>query len=287
MLSVKRVFVLAALGALACGVEPSPRGHPTAVGGAPIYNGQVDLQEYPQVGTFVWRNPIPGAEWRSRCTGTLIAPSVFLTAAHCILNTFGAGAGYGDYGVSFDSIFDPGSSEVILGTALAHPDFSFDTAFPDVGVVVLDRAITHAKPSKILAGLDRLEKIDPAELAEADIVLVGYGSAVDDPARTGRGTRRSAVQRFQGFLDSVYGVWSAPYLNWVQLGGPFEEGYGTTCIGDSGGPHFLDGRIIAVTSHSGCNLFDDGVTMEFEYAQRVDVATVRKFILPFLEERDP
>ncbi len=269
-----RLLVLAGLIVLGCGVAPERDGG--GVARTPIINGQLDQGQYPQVGTFVRRNPLPGGPWQSRCTGTLIAENVFLTAAHCIVNARDAGAQYGQYGVSFDPVFVPSTSKVILGTGYEHPDFTFETPIHDVGIVVLDEPVLDLTPKKLISGIDRLERMDPQELAEAEIVTVGYGFDAW-PARTGRGTRRVAVQHF---LQLWGPEWGAPFYNWVMLGGPFEEGNGTTCVGDSGGPHFLDDRIMAVTSQADCG--ESGAALE--WAQRVDLKPVHQFIMSFLED---
>jgi hypothetical protein len=84
------------------------------------------------------------------------------------------------------------------------------------------------------------------------------------------------------FLRFAGPEYAIPCNNWAILGGAFEDGNGTTCIGDSGGPHFLDGRIMAVTSASSCG----ELGFAEEHAQRVDVESVRQFIMSFLDEGD-
>src|SRR6516225_8731517 len=56
-----------------------------------VTNGALDDNRHPEVGTIVAEYKIPGVK-SSACTGTLISPTVFLTAGHCIFllqNMFG------------------------------------------------------------------------------------------------------------------------------------------------------------------------------------------------------
>jgi secreted trypsin-like serine protease len=280
----RRFLILAALVASACGV--SSQGEDTGVARSEIVNGQVDHGQYPEVGTFVRPNPlVSGGPLLSRCTGTLIAEDVFLTAGHCVQTVFDAGLQYGDYGVSFDAVYVPGVSKVILGHGYVHPDFSFDTYLSDVAVVVLDEPVTGFKPRK-LARPNLLEKMSSEDLAEEEIITVGYGfDAV--PAMTGRGTRRVALQHFLALCTFDFSLEECvrgdghPHENSAELGGPFEDGNGAVCNGDSGGPHFLDGRIVSITSLGG----DCGQSgFALEWSQRVDLKPVRKFIMSFVDE---
>jgi len=266
----------------ACGDSFPKTARPEARPSA-IVNGELDDGDFPQVGTLVRRFPVTGGNastpsndadpFSSRCSGTLIAPRVFLTAGHCIFFFQNAGVLPGQWGVSFDRVFVPGVSEVLFGTAYLHPGFNIDLEVNDTAVVVLDKPVKHLKPKK-LAPLNILEKTSARRLAEATIITVGYGMS-DPDARTGRGTRRVAPQRFLGLDGPSRGI---PYYNFVNTGGAFEDGYGATCQGDSGGPHFLNGKIIGTTTDISC--FGDPV----DAAQRVDIAPVRSFIMSFLDE---
>src|SRR5688500_11127456 len=82
-----------------------------------ITYGQPDGSRHPNVGALV----AAGEEGEFLCgSGTLIAPDVFLTAAHCMV-------GFEQFfrGVTFDNVYDPGTSVVYPGTLHIHPDFAF------------------------------------------------------------------------------------------------------------------------------------------------------------------
>jgi len=53
-----------------------------AVGASAITNGAPDGNGHPQVGALLAQQAYPDGTWAA-CSGTLIAPNVFLTAAHC------------------------------------------------------------------------------------------------------------------------------------------------------------------------------------------------------------
>jgi secreted trypsin-like serine protease len=83
-----------------------------------ITYGQPDGNKHPYVGALV------GVDEQGEfvfCSGTLIAPKVFLTAAHCTaaIEQFG----FEFRGVTFDNAFDPDTSEVYTGTPYTHPEF--------------------------------------------------------------------------------------------------------------------------------------------------------------------
>src|SRR5512134_2362839 len=109
-----------------------------------VTDGEPDAGRHPQVGLLVF-DVVPGTPaWR--CSGTLVSPSVMVTAGHC---TDGATAGR----VWFEDDIDagrPGNGYPVGGgTSIAfcgihtHPDFpTASFVFHDVGVVVLCSAKT-------------------------------------------------------------------------------------------------------------------------------------------------
>src|SRR5215813_233043 len=106
-----------------------------------ITNGQPD-DKHPNVGLMVVDFGSGPEGW---CTGTLIAPTRFLTAAHCIafLQQFGGTVD----GVTFDpQTFDPSTSTVIPAQETAvDPAFGHDQGdFHDLAVITLSRAAPAA-----------------------------------------------------------------------------------------------------------------------------------------------
>src|SRR5687768_18505009 len=111
---------------------------PAAPAGA-ITNGTVDGNGHPSTGGLVSPTQYSDGTWLY-CSGTLISPTVFLTAAHC------ADDGQ-TVGVTFDSAFQDGD-KVYYGTFFADPLYNPAQNDPhDIAVVVFDKAIKRIDPA--------------------------------------------------------------------------------------------------------------------------------------------
>ena len=87
-----------------------------AGGAGAVVNGEPDGNGHPNVGALLAPQAYSDGTWAS-CTGTLISPTVFLTAAHCEWDT-------DRLAVTFASTYVPGQSKVYWGTWHADPLFS-------------------------------------------------------------------------------------------------------------------------------------------------------------------
>ncbi len=95
-----------------------------------ITGGSVDGSAHSAVGLLVVD---AGSGLRPQCSGTLVSPTVFLTAAHCT-----AGLPSSRVWVAFNSAYTP-SSELLPGTATTDPLYAADKQDShDVAVVELD-----------------------------------------------------------------------------------------------------------------------------------------------------
>lgn len=202
------------------------------------------------------------------CSGTLIAPTVFLTAAHCVND-----------GEQLWVSFDPAITEPVTkrtntihsGIAEAHPDFACCGANDtfDIAVVVLDKAVRGITPAS-LPTLNQLGEMTNTELNSATFVAAGYGTV--------RETRKGGPQPL--FFDAQRRFAEQSVLSlepaWLNLSMNQATGDGGTCYGDSGGPHFLGDTVMSltVTGDVWCKATDK--------TYRVDTEIARDFLDEFV-----
>jgi hypothetical protein len=233
-----------------------------------ITNGQPDEGRHPWVGALVSYDPETGDKYLI-CSGTLIAPKVFLTAAHCLLDE------PSDLYVSFDPFVgapDVGPEvKLYHGVASGHPEFVDETApgdTHDIAVVVLDDRVRGVSPANLpqRRALDRLDRNDL--LGALPWGVVGYG-------REGYDSSEDAFygggSRFFGF--SSFGALEDFKLNLTQV--PPDGG---TCRGDSGGPVFLGRTRTVVGIVSDGDPFCQATSVNY----RTDTASARRFVKRFL-----
>src|SRR5215468_4331005 len=107
-----------------------------------ITNGVPDGNGHPEVGALLAPQPYSDGTWAT-CSGTLISPTVFLTAAHC-------DQGVSQVAVTFDSSYNAATGTAYWGTWHADPDYNRAQSDPhDVAVVVLDKAVKGIAPARL------------------------------------------------------------------------------------------------------------------------------------------
>jgi hypothetical protein len=221
--------------------------------------GQPDGNGHPNVGGLVYPQQFSDGTWLY-CSGTLISPTVFLTAAHCDI-------GSSRVTVTFDSAYQDGD-KTFVGTWHADPLYGHDESDPhDLAVVVFDKPIKGIAPALLPAGgsLSNLPK-------DQQISMVGYGAyeVTNQP-----GGHRYLYNDVRGVAT---GTLNSITPSWLRVSENPAAGNGGGCYGDSGGPNFLGGtNTIAATTITG-----DAICRSTNTVYRLDTSSARSFLKQFV-----
>jgi hypothetical protein len=239
-----------------------------------IVYGEFDGNRHPNVGAFVIQQE---GEFGRICSGTLIAPDVFMTASHCTAFVESLGIPADEVWVTFDPVFDQ-DSELIPGTAHTHPEFGFSgpggfSDPHDIAVIVLDVPV-GIQPAQLPEQglLDELKATHA--LDDQMFTAVGYG-AVRETRMGGPGAILENTER-RFALQSALSLQKA----WLTLSMNEATGDAGTCFGDSGGPHFLgDETSNLVVSNT---VTGDTVCKAIDKTYRIDTPSAREFLDDFV-----
>lgn len=220
------------------------------------------------------------------CSGTLISPTVFLTAAHCTefyirdLAPLGFTAFVSfDSPIGFGNLTDLKHTRLIPVTeAISNPDFNQSQSDSgDIGVLILPVRSTKGITPATLPTLGLLDQLAAqSELEDAVFTPVGYGL---QNRVVGGGPPffedSNPVPRM--FASSGFNALNPGYLRLSQ--NP-STGNGGTCFGDSGGPNFLDvnGKRTLVAS----TVTGDAVCRSTNVVYRLDTVSAREFLEQFV-----
>ncbi len=234
-----------------------------------ITYGVPDGNGHPNVGALIAEVRTPGEKYLL-CSGTLISPTVFLTAAHC--TAYLESLGISQVWVTFDSTFTA-ESELIPGTMHTNPGYNQAQSDPgDIAVITFDKPVKGLVPASLpTAGLfDEMSAKNG--LKGQTFVAVGYG--VHEPLLGG------GPPTFPFTSDRWVATSSFDALNpaWLRLSQNAHTGDGGTCFGDSGGPNFLgDSGMVAALTVTG-----DAMCLATNVDYRLDTPAARAFLADYV-----
>ncbi len=233
-----------------------------------VVNGSPDNGRHPYVGVAVWfptGNPADGFEL---CSGSLVSPTVFVTAAHCFPEGAVVLVDTNEAGLA--DLHNPGFGSAVPG--IAHPDPNWTSLGKglsqsdrnDVSVVTLFGPISSPRYAQLptLGYDDTLPNNQPIE-------IVGYGIQTQTPLTFG--------SRFDAPAKIIPGG-GATGSEFLKVSSSPGQG-GATCNGDSGGPDLQAGTdlMLAISSYG-----PSATCKAVAYSQRMDTPEALRFVSGFL-----
>lgn len=213
-----------------------------------ITGGSLDGTAHPAVGLLLADR---GSGPEPECSGSLVSPTVFVTAAHCV-----ATLASDRVWVSFDPHYVAGASTLDAGTAHADPLYGTSKSDShDAAVVVLDTPVSGVAPVPLPAQ----DALDAAGVRAQSVTNVGYGYT--DRTYTFDGYRRWSTSRISNVQPTELMLADQP---------------GGVCYGDSGGPQLLGGVEVAITSTG------NRACAGQSFAYRLDTASARAFLSEYV-----
>ena len=255
----------------------------TARVGAITYGFVDTTNAFANAGAFIVK--APSGRIFPICSGTLIAPSVFLTASHCTVfyERDLAPEGYVAY-VSFDNPIPFGdltskSTKLVAVTeVVTNPGYNAaQSDSGDIAVLLVDARETRGITPATLPTAGLLDSLAARNGLKGSVFTpVGYGL---QNRVVGGGTPffedRNPVPRMYAFssFESLNG-------GYLRLSQNAATGDGGTCFGDSGGPNFLNVNgtrtLVAIT------ITGDSVCRSTNVVYRLDTASSRAFLAPYV-----
>lgn len=244
-----------------------------AVPAGAVTDGELDGEGHPYVGLMVAQGASGNPMWR--CSGTLISPTVFLTAGHCTESP----AEHVE--IWFDADVENGIPENgypftgdASGTPYTHPDYNPNAFYlHDLGVVVLDEPVAMDEYGQ-LPGTNQLDSLKPRR--STTFTAVGYGLQKSFPDAAswktqGERVRYVAEPHLLQINTGLTGPRSLLLSNNANTGG--------TCFGDSGGPNFLGHtNVVAGVTSFGLNSTCAGTGGVFRIDRPAELAWINGFL---------
>ena len=223
-----------------------------------ITNGSPDGNGHPNVGGLVADHAYSDGTWLY-CSGTLISPTVFLTAAHC--------AEGARVRVTFSSAYHDGDT-TYAGTFHGDPAYNQSQSDPhDIAVVVFDKTVRGITPAK-LPKAGSLNKLPGSQ----QFTSVGYGAYA---VPNGPGGHQYLYNDVRGVATGTLNTTTG---SWLKISMNPAHGDGGTCYGDSGGPNFLGTTDIV----AGTTITGDTQCKSTNVDYRLDTASARNFLASYV-----
>ncbi len=250
-----------------------------------IVYGFVDVNNvFTNTGAFIVKSPATGQIFPI-CTGTLISPTVFLTASHCtdfferdlVPRGFTALVSF-DSTVPFGDLTSRRTNLIPVTQVVTNPNYNQSQNDPgDIAVLLVNAKDTRGITPAILPSAGLLDQLSAeGKLQNAIFTPVGYGL---QNRVVGGG-----VPYFQDInpVPRMYAFSSFNSLTpaFLKLSQNPATGNGGTCFGDSGGPNFFNyegKRMLVAITISG-----DAVCRSTNVDYRLDTYSARNFLSPYV-----
>lgn len=237
-----------------------------------VVNGSQDNGAHPYVGMAVWfPDPVGHPHVFALCSGSLVTPTVFVTAAHCFPEGAHVLVDMQENAFAELTGATPATGPAAWGTA--HPDPHWlpgntglsTSDLNDVAVVVLDGG---GLPQSRYAQLPDQGYNDSLPNNQG-VDIVGYGVQTQTPLTFG--------SRFNAPAKIIPGG-GASGSEFLKISSSPGLG-GATCFGDSGGPDLQAGTdtMLAISSYG-----PSATCKAVAYSQRMDTTEALSFVSSFL-----
>jgi len=259
---------------LGCDRSAPPTAPGLPYGPSFITHGTLDGTAHPAVVLILMD---VGGQPAFRCSGTLIAPKVVVTAGHCA----GEPGEFSGVRIFTESDVENGDNSYPFAGPntieavkwQAHPLFTERAFFVhDVGVIVLSKAVKLAADQYgRLPAQDQLDALQPS--SSTVFTAVGYGLQRINPVFVQQDLIRMFAEPHLVQINTpgFTGDFSLLLSNNASTGG--------TCFGDSGGPNYLgSSNVIAAVTSFGLNGTCGGTGGVFRLDRQNVLDFVRQFV---------
>jgi len=250
-----------------------------------IVYGFVDTGNvFNNTGAFIVKSQATGSVFPI-CSGTLISPTVFLTASHCTVFFENDQAPLGfrafvsfDNPIPFGDLTSDQTRLIPVTRVVTNPNFN--QAQSDTGDIAV--LLVSANDTRGLTPA----QLPPAGLLDQLATQNGLKSAVFTPV--GYGLQNRVTGGGPPFFQDMNPVprmyanagFNALNNTFLRLSQNPAVGNGGACFGDSGGPNFLDyngARLLVAITITG-----DAVCRSTNVVYRTDTASARSFLAPYV-----